>query len=65
MAEPPAQVIDNIIKNYFAAALEEMRDKVHMATSWSLPGIEAEREVLQTATYLKELKSELVFGNCS
>ena len=65
MPELPSDVIDKIIKGYFASALADMREMVDLGTSWPLPGIDVDREYSQTQTYIKQLKSELATGKFS
>lgn len=63
MSELPANVIDKIIKEYFAAAMQEVREIVKDGVGGPNPGIDVAQELIGTEKFLKSLKSELASRN--
>ena len=63
MSDLPANVIDKIIKDYFAAAMQEVREIVKDGVGGPNPGIDVAQELVGTDKFLKSLKSELASRN--
>ncbi|MZR30033.1 hypothetical protein [Sneathiella litorea] len=63
MSELPANVIDKIIKEYFATAMQEVREIVKDGVGGPNPGIDVAQELIGTDKFLKSLKLELASRN--
>ena len=60
MAELPSNVIDNLIRGYFAQEIESAKELVELGPSYPTPGLEAENEIRLAKQHDQKLKSEIV-----